>query len=111
MKYVSFIVMDPDAEPYVAEEDNFAQWDAEQKRDGKLTLKQRLTEPSDGRTVRVRNGEVLITDGPFTESKEWIAGFAMLECDSIDEATELVSRHAMARFGRIEIRPVWPGAA
>ena len=52
--------------------------------------------------------EVLVTDGPFTESKEWIAGYDVIEAADLDEAIEIASKHPMARFGRIELRPVWP---
>ena len=58
--------------------------------------------------MRVRKGELLVTDGPFTESKEWIAGYDIIECADLDEAIDYVSRHPMARIGRIEIRPFWP---
>ena len=68
----------------------------------------RLRPIEDATLVRVRNGEVLVTDGPFTESKEWIAGYDMLEAADLDEAIEIASKHPMARFGRIELRPVWP---
>jgi hypothetical protein len=56
----------------------------------------------------VRGGELLVTDGPFTESKEWMAGYDILEVESLDQAIEIASRHPMARFGRIELRPAWP---
>ena len=56
----------------------------------------------------MRGGELLVTDGPFTESKEWMAGYDILEVESLDEAIEIASRHPMARFGRIELRPAWP---
>jgi hypothetical protein len=49
-----------------------------------------------------------VTDGPFTESKEWIAGYDIIEAADLDEAIEIASRHPMARFGRIELRPHWP---
>ena len=49
-----------------------------------------------------------MTDGPFIESHEWIAGFDILECDSLDEAIEVASRHPMAAGGVIELRPAWP---
>ena len=62
----------------------------------------------DATLVRVRDGEVLVTDGPFTESKEWIAGYDLIEAADLDEAIEIASKHPMARFGRIELRPVWP---
>jgi hypothetical protein len=55
--------------------------------------------------VRVRDGKRYVTDGPFTESKEWICGFDILECDSMDETVELAARHPMARNGQLEIRP------
>lgn len=49
-----------------------------------------------------------ITDGPFTESKEVIVGFDILECESMDEAVEIAARHPMARAGRLEVRAFWP---
>jgi hypothetical protein len=50
----------------------------------------------------------LITDGPFAEAHEWIAGFDILDCEDLDEAIEIASKHPMARFGRLELRPFWP---
>jgi len=58
--------------------------------------------------VRVRGGELLVTDGPYLEAKEWIAGFDTLECRDLDEAIEVASKHPMARFGTLELRPFWP---
>jgi hypothetical protein len=57
-------------------------------------------------SVRVRRGEVLVTDGPFTESKEWVIGIALIECDDLDEAIEQALRHPAAYQGRVEIRPI-----
>ena len=51
---------------------------------------------------------MLVTDGPFTESKEWIAGFDILECDDLDEAIAIAARHPQANGGKIELRPFWP---
>jgi hypothetical protein len=59
-------------------------------------------------TVRRRRGKVLVTDGPFAETKEWIAGFDILDCANLDEAIDIAATHPMTRFGRIEIRPFWP---
>ena len=66
---------------------------------------------SKAKTVRVRNGKLLLTDGPFAETKDWIVGYDLLKCNDIDEAVEFASRHPMARFGRIEVRPImiWEG--
>lgn len=57
-------------------------------------------------TVRVRNGKVSITDGPFAETKEALAGFYMVEAKDLDEAIQLASRIPPARVGSIEVRPI-----
>jgi hypothetical protein len=59
-------------------------------------------------TVRVRGGEVLVSDGPFAETKEQIAGYDVVECSSSDEAIEVAAKHPVARFGSIEVRPFQP---
>ncbi len=59
-------------------------------------------------TVRARDGELLVADGPFAETKEQIAGFDVLECADLDEAIEIAGRHPMARLGILEVRPFWP---
>jgi hypothetical protein len=56
-------------------------------------------------TVRVRNGETVVTDGPFAETKEQIGGFYLFEVDSLDEAAELAARIPGAAHGAIELRP------
>jgi hypothetical protein len=57
-------------------------------------------------TVRVRNGKVAITDGPFAETKEQLAGFYLIEAKDLNEAIQIASRIPPARVGSIEIRPV-----
>jgi hypothetical protein len=57
------------------------------------------------RTVRVRDGQTLVTDGPYTESKEWIAGFDILEVPDLEAAIKVAAAHPMAYGGRIEVRP------
>jgi hypothetical protein len=57
--------------------------------------------------VRVREDEVLLTDGPFAETKDQIGGFTMIECADLDEAIEVASMHPVAKLGMIEVRPVW----
>jgi hypothetical protein len=61
--------------------------------------------PDDATTVRVRNGEVLISDGPFAETKELMVGYDLLECADLDEAIEVASKHPLARRGAMELRP------
>ena len=57
-------------------------------------------------SVRLRNGEVLITDGPFAETKEQLAGFYLIEADNLDEAIRIASTIPPAREGTVEVRPV-----
>jgi hypothetical protein len=49
----------------------------------------------------------MVTDGPFAETKEQIAGFDVLECADLDEALEVAAKHPMAKFGMLELRPFW----
>jgi hypothetical protein len=108
MRYIMFVCVDPSGEKYVPEEDNIHEWVEEMDRRKVRTLGYRLKGVKDAITVRRRNGKVLVTDGPFAETKEWIAGFDLIECADLDNAVEVAAKHPMARFGRIEIRPFWP---
>ncbi len=108
MKYMMFVVTDP--QPDSPKDDSDVDlWVDELDAAGKRLIGEVLEPPSAARVVRVRGGERYVTDGPYTESKEWICGFDILECESIDEAVEIASRHPMARNGQLEIRPfmVW----
>ena len=57
-------------------------------------------------TVRVRDGETLVTDGPYAETKEALGGYYLLEADSLDEATTWAAKIPSARHGAVEVRPV-----
>ena len=108
MRYLMFVCVDPEAEKYVPEEDNIGDWVDEMERRKVRVFGSRLRNVKEATTVRRRQGKVLVTDGPFAETREWIAGFDLLECASLDDAIEIAAKHPMARFGRLEIRPVWP---
>lgn len=113
MEFMLFIATDPEARPG-AEPGGLTidEWVAEVAARGASIAGDRLRPPDHARTVRVRGGDAIVTDGPFTESKEWIAGYDVIECADLDEAIEIASRHPMARAGRIEVRRAWPlGAA
>jgi hypothetical protein len=60
---------------------------------------------ADATTVKVRDGELIVTDGPYAETREQVAGFDVLECAGLDEAIEAAARHPMARAGILEVRP------
>jgi hypothetical protein len=80
-------------------------WDKEMRERGILVGGGVLDRPQATTTLRVRGGELLVTDGPFAETKEQIAGYAVLECADLDEAVEVSSRHPTANYGTFELRP------
>ena len=88
------------------EEKPFAWVDDMQAR-GVWQIGDQLAPPRRARTVRVRGGKTLVTDGPFTETKEAVGGFDLLECDSLEEAVEIAATHPLAEVGAIEVRPLW----
>jgi hypothetical protein len=107
MKYAMFIVNDPETtEADDAAAPSIEEWFDYMIDKGAYLQGIRLQPKSDATTVRVRDGKVMVTDGPFTESKEWIAGLAIIECEDLDEAIEQALRHNMAYQGRLEIRPI-----
>ena len=107
MKYVMFVVGDPDhTEEDAAAAPDLEEWFTSVRPTGKYLQGVRLQEVEDATTIRVRGGELLITDGPFTESKEWIAGFAILDCADLDEAIATAARIPGAWHGAVEVRPV-----
>ncbi|HEY3710654.1 MAG TPA: YciI family protein [Amycolatopsis sp.] len=65
-----------------------------------------LHPPGSATTVRVRGGDVQLSDGPFAESKEQIGGYAVIDCADLDEAVDIASRHPAAAYGTIEVRPM-----
>ena len=73
---------------------------------GCLLASQQLEAPSTARSVRVRNGRATVLDGPFAETKEVLAGFNLIEADSLDEAVRIAHEFPWTRTGSIEVRPV-----
>ena len=65
-----------------------------------------LADPSIGKTVRVRHGLPAVTDGPFAEAKEQLAGYYVLDTESLERATEIVAHDPAARFWAVEVRPI-----
>jgi hypothetical protein len=113
MKYMLLVCADasrvespPDAGEPDPEESPIDAW-LDAVRDMRLDGSQ-LLPPSDAKTVRVRDGETLLGDGPFAETKEVIAGYDILECADLDEAIAMAAKHPVAKFGAIEVRPFWP---
>ena len=73
---------------------------------GELVVSEGLADPSLAKRVSVRGGRTMTTDGPFAEVKEHLAGFYLIECESIDRAIEHAARVPDAAYGEVEVRPV-----
>jgi hypothetical protein len=73
---------------------------------GRLVGSQQLEPPSSARSVRNRDGRSRISDGPFAETKEFLAGFNIIEAADLDEAVRIAESMPWTRFGTIEVRPV-----
>ena len=79
----------------------------ELKKSGRLLGNNRLQPTSTATTVRVRNGTVMTTDGPFAETKEQLGGYFLIEGRDLNETIQIAAKIPSARFGSIEVRPVW----
>ncbi len=66
-----------------------------------------LEPTSTATSVRIRDGQTSVTDGPFAETKEALGGFYLLECADLDEAIEMAAKIPAAKRGTIEVRPIW----
>jgi hypothetical protein len=110
MKYLLLICADdntvaPNDEESLAA--GTAAWVAEMDRRGVRLHGSRVRLPAEATTVRVRGDELLVVDGPFAETKEFIAGYDVIECANLDEAIEVAGRHPVARYGCVDVRPFW----
>ena len=65
-----------------------------------------LAPPDSATTVRVKNGETLVTDGPFAETKEWFSGYYILDVESLDQALMAAGMIPSAKWGSVEVRPI-----
>ena len=112
MQYLTLVYIDPErmAELPAAEFDRlmrgcFEKADALQA-GGCLLGSQQLEDPASARTLRVRDGVTRVTDGPFAETREFLAGFNLIEADTPAEAMRIAQEFPWSRYGSIEVRPV-----
>jgi hypothetical protein len=105
MKYMMFVCTDTEPETDESIIPDIRAWVAENDASGRRIEGSVLGAASAATTVRVRGGDLLVSDGPFAETKEVIVGFDILECADLDEAIEVARAHPMAWSGRIELRP------
>ena len=114
MKYLLLVcwgtdAMDAQTEPGPddeRDEESFPWLDDLQER-GIWVTGDQLAPPRRARSVRVRDGKTMVTDGPFVETKEAVGGFDIIEAESLEEAVEIAAGHPVAHIGTIEVRPLW----
>src|SRR5215510_10083284 len=113
MKYMLLLYASESAVPNTPEEQEAVAppvWFAlmeEMKTAGALVSTNGLAPIATATTVRVREGKTMITDGPFAETHEQLGGFFVLECKDIDEALGWAQKIPHAKYGSVEIRPLW----
>jgi hypothetical protein len=105
VKYVCFVYGEESAMRTVDDDECIANGEA-LRHAGHYVAAESLQPVSTARTLRVRGGKVTVTDGPFTEAKEVIAGFYLIDARDFGEALQLAARIPPARVGAIEVRPV-----
>ncbi|MGW8567358.1 YciI family protein [Isoptericola sp. NPDC055881] len=107
MRYLMLVVEPdvPDREPTP----DIVEWVRRHDADGSRVLGERLRPAADVRRVQVRDGRTLVTDGPFTESKEVIGGFDLIEAPDLEAALAIAAGHPGAfGGGTVEVHPYWP---
>ncbi|MFJ9778757.1 YciI family protein [Amycolatopsis sp. NPDC101161] len=103
MKFLMWVCVDP--ELVGTAEDHPDDWVAEA---GARRLEgSQLRSVADATTLWPRDGGTFVSDGPFAETKEQIAGYDILDCADLAEAIDIAAAHPVAKFGAIELRPVW----
>jgi len=108
MRYLMLICSDPTGEPYDLALDTIEEWVGGLQSRGAYVVGDRLRTVEDSVTVRLRAGERSVVSGPDSASGQDIVGFDVIDADDRDDAIATAAGHPMARFGRIELRPVWP---
>ncbi len=107
MKYLCLVYGEERAIQNCPDSDCLA-FDAAARESGHCIASEALQPIATATTVRVRNGKVAVTDGPFAETKEQLAGFYLMEARDLNEAIQLASKIPPARYGSVEVRPIRP---
>ena len=107
MKYLCLVYLDEKRLDELPDED-CVEYDTAIRNSGHCIASEALESVQTATTVRVRNGKVSVTDGPFAETKEQLAGFYMIEAKDLNEAIQLAAQIPPARVGSIEVRPIRP---
>jgi hypothetical protein len=105
MKYLCLVYAEQKALETMDDDECMA-YDAALRQNGRCVASEALQPVQTATTVRVRNGHMSITDGPFAETKEQLAGFYLVEAADLNEAIQIASKIPPARVGSIEVRPI-----
>ena len=105
MKYLCLVYMDEKKIDAVRDQECLA-YDAALRESGHCLASEALQPVATATTVRVRNGKVSITDGPFAETKEQLAGFYLIEARDLNDAIQIAARIPPSREGSVEVRPI-----
>jgi hypothetical protein len=89
-------------------DEDCVEFDTSIRKSGHCLASEALQSVNSATTVRMRNGKMSITDGPFAETKEQLAGFYMIDARDLNEAIQIASKIPPARVGSIEVRPIRP---
>jgi hypothetical protein len=112
MRYMLLIHNDPELHPVPGDPAwdellaEYAEFSEKLAAQGRPFSGDPLNDPSTATTIRVRNGETLTVDGPFAETKEWMSGYYIIECDDLDQALAAASMVPSTKYGSVEVRPV-----
>jgi hypothetical protein len=107
MQYLLIVCHDDSFVPTEALVKDIVAWDKEMGQRGVRKYGNPLRPPADAATVRVREGKVMRTRGPFAKSKEKMCAYELIECSNFEEAVDVASQHPMAKAATIEVRPIW----
>ena len=107
MKYLCLVYGD-EKEIHTVPDSECLAYDEALRQSGRCVASEALQPVQTAATVRVRNGKVSVTDGPFAETKEQLAGFYLIEARDLNEAIQLASKIPPARVGSVEVRPIRP---
>jgi hypothetical protein len=107
MKYLCLVYLDEKRLDELPDEDCVA-YDTALRKSGHCIASEALESVQTATTVRVRNGKLTVTDGPFAETKEQLAGFYLVDAKDLNEAIHVASKIPPARVGSIEVRPIRP---
>ncbi|MCL4536848.1 MAG: YciI family protein [Nitrospirae bacterium] len=107
MQYLLIISHDDFFTPTKTLIKDIGDWIKKMQRRGVRVYGNPLRPPADAITVRVREGKVVLTKGPFAKSREKICAYELIECASTKEAIDVASQHPMAKAATIEVRPIW----